>query len=87
MAQRQYAATHNLVGHTVDLTHVESKIKGEVNYHKELSKQYNKMKTNLRSYNHYTDDYADYPRDDPMRDKFVLVERDEDYRREKALLT
>jgi len=62
---------------------VESKIRDEVKYHKELSRQYKKMKKSIQDYSDNTHDKFSNASSSRRRDrekekeKFVLVEKDE----------
>jgi len=63
--------------HVCDLKNVSSKIKDEISYHKELSRQYKKMRQNIHQYDGYVD-VIDASQD-LNKDKFELVEPRQPY--------
>lgn len=75
-------STHAERPSTNEFNHVESKIRDEVKYHKELSKQYKKMKQSIQEYtDHGTEKFSNASsslRDQNRGDKFLFVEKDDE---------
>jgi len=62
--------------HTLDLRNVESKIKGEIEYHKNLSRQQKMMANNYNSYNSNSDYNSQASSSQRPTMEFVLVEKE-----------
>jgi len=75
----QLNQTHNERKSANDYHNVESKIRDEVKYHKELSKQYKKMKQSIQEYTDNVNEKFSNASSSQRRekDKFVLVEKDD----------